>query len=135
MAFTIPAHELEFRASRAGGPGGQHVNTSSTRIAVRWNVRSSPSLTEGQRERLLNKLATRIDSRGYIRAVSGARRSQLQNREAATERLNALVRAALTRRRPRKKTKPPASAAEQRLKSKRRRSELKKRRRSVTDDD
>ena len=77
MTFTIPAHELEFRASRAGGPGGQHVNTSSTRVEVRWNVRSSPSLTDAQRERLLKKLATRVDSRGYIRAVSGARRSQL----------------------------------------------------------
>jgi ribosome-associated protein len=129
MPFTVPENELEYRTSRASGPGGQHVNRVSTRVEVRWNVAESPSLSSKQRELLLEKLASRIDGSGVLRVVSGKTRSQLQNKVAAVERLHALVRAALMEPRPRRKTKPPASAVEQRLGDKRRRSQAKRERR------
>ena len=80
---AIPRAELEARASRAGGAGGQHVNTSSTRVELRWNVAASRALDERSRSRILHKLATRIDSEGVLRVVASKRRSQLQNREQA----------------------------------------------------
>ncbi|MGD8726452.1 MAG: alternative ribosome rescue aminoacyl-tRNA hydrolase ArfB [Gemmatimonadales bacterium] len=135
MPFTIPADELDIRATRSGGPGGQHVNTSSTRVEVRWNVGKSPSLTPADRERILDKLGSRIDRHGVLRVVASARRSQLQNRERAIERMQQLVAQALTRPKPRKKTKPSRSAKEARLKEKRRRAERKQRRRPVGEDD
>ncbi len=135
MTFRIPEPELSFRASRAGGPGGQHVNQSSTRVEVRWQVTESPSLTEDQRERLIEKLSSRIDSRGFLRVVAEERRSQLRNREAAVERLNALVSEALKRPKARRKTKPPASSNRKRLEDKRRRGTQKRQRRPVDKDD
>src|SRR3954471_9230612 len=94
-SLAIPRAELVYRASRAGGAGGQHVNTSSTRIELLWNVRATSVLDEPTRERVSAKLATRIDGEGWIRVVSSARRSQQQNREAAESRLAELVRAAM----------------------------------------
>ena len=134
MPFSVPEHELSFRASRSGGPGGQHVNRSSTRVEVLWSVALSPSLTEQQRDLLLNRLASRVDSRGVLHVVCDQTRSQLQNRLLAVERLNALVRKALRVPRPRKKTTPPAAAVERRLEGKRRRSEKKRDRRGGIDD-
>ena len=135
MAFTIPEHELDIRATRASGPGGQHVNTSATRVEVRWNVLRSPSLTESQRTRLLTRLRGRVDRRGYIRVRSSGRRSQLRNRQAAVERLHDLVNDALARRKPRKRTAPTAASREKRLAEKRRRSQTKRDRRPVDRDD
>ena len=135
MRCVIPADELDIRATRSGGPGGQHVNTSSTRVEVRWNVGESPSITESDRERILEKLASRIDRHGVLRVVASARRSQLQNRETAIERLHELVNRALTRPKPRKKTKPSKAAKEARLNEKRRRAERKQRRRPVREED
>ncbi len=135
MAFTVPEDELQFRASRAGGPGGQHVNKSSTRIEVRWNVAESPSLSEDQRALIVTRLARRIDNSGLLRVAAGERRSQRANREAAVARLNGLVRAALHRRRPRKATQPPRAVHERRIEGKRRRSALKRERRRVESDE
>jgi ribosome-associated protein len=135
MGFTVPLDEMRFRASRAGGPGGQHVNKAATRVEVRWNVARSPSLSERQRTRLLERLAGRIDARGNLRVVADERRSQRRNREAATARLRALVAGALQVRKPRKRTRPPRSAEEKRLAEKRRRAERKRRRRPVEGDD
>src|SRR3954470_4453649 len=89
--FRLPLSELEFRASRSGGPGGQHVNTSSTRIELWWDVERSPSLDPEQRDLLLRRLASRLDSEGRLRLVSSATRSQLRNREDATERLRTVL--------------------------------------------
>src|SRR3954454_22002228 len=89
-SFQLPLAELEYSASRSGGPGGQHVNTSSTRIELWWDVANSPSLSPEQRELLLQRLATRLDADGRLRLVSSNSRSQLRNREAATERLRTL---------------------------------------------
>ena len=135
MKFTIPLEELSFRATRSGGPGGQHVNTSATRVEVRWNVTESPSLSDEQRRRLLERLGSRIDARGYLRVVAAERRSQLRNRQAAVERLNSIVSDALKQLKKRKKTRPPRAAAEKRLDGKRRRGNVKRERGPVAEDD
>ena len=128
-ALLLPLAELDYRATRAGGPGGQHVNTSSTRIEVWWDVRSSPTLTGEQRALVLERLATRIDGEGRLRIVASESRSQLRNREAATERLRELVASALAVRKPRKRTRPTRAAKAARLEAKRRRAATKRRRR------
>jgi ribosome-associated protein len=133
--LTIPLTELTYRASRSGGPGGQHVNTSSTRIEVVWDIATSPSLDEAQRARLLEQLAPRLDKEGRLRLVSGATRSQLQNRADVTARLARLVAGALHVPRPRKRTKPSRAAKAARLEAKRQRAGLKASRRRVDRDD
>ncbi|MDB4891444.1 MAG: Class peptide chain release factor [Gemmatimonadetes bacterium] len=128
--LAIPRAELTYRASRAGGAGGQHVNTSSTRIELLWNVRATQALDEAERARVETKLATRIDGEGFIRVVSSARRSQSQNREAAEERLVELVKGALVVQKRRKATKPSRGAKEARLSEKKKRGETKQQRRA-----
>jgi ribosome-associated protein len=104
--LRLPLAELEFRASRSGGPGGQHVNTSSTRVELWWDVANSPTLSDEQRRRLVDRLATRLDGKGRLRVVAGGSRSQLRNREEATERLRQMVAAALVVPKARKRTRP-----------------------------
>jgi ribosome-associated protein len=128
-AVVIPRTELVYRASRAGGAGGQHVNTSSTRIELLWNVRGTQALDEPARLRVEGKLASRLDGDGWLRVVSSARRSQGQNRDAAEERLAALVRAALVVPKRRKPTKPSRGAKEARLAEKKKRGDTKRQRR------
>jgi ribosome-associated protein len=132
--LSIPRSELSFRASRAGGPGGQHVNTSSTRVELLWNVEDSRSLSGEQRARLREKLDSRLDAQGNVRVVASAFRSQSRNREDAEERLATLVRRALVVPKVRKKTRPSRAAKEKRLQSKRRLSTKKRDRRSDHDD-
>jgi ribosome-associated protein len=127
--LRLPRSELEYRASRSGGPGGQHVNTSSTRVEVWWDVAGSPALDEAQRARLLRVLASRLDSAGRLRLVSGGSRSQLRNREEVTERLRDVVARALVVPKPRKRTKPSRAAKAARLEAKRRRAAVKRERR------
>jgi ribosome-associated protein len=135
MNFTIPDDEIVLRASRSSGPGGQHVNTSATRVEARWNVRDSPSLSETDRAWLLQRLAGRLDRAGVLRVVSSEQRSQLQNRAAAVARLRETVAAALVRPKRRRKTKPSRAAEEARLTRKRRRADVKRRRRTVDPDE
>jgi len=135
MPAPIPLHELTFRATRAGGPGGQHVNTSSTRIELWWNPAASPALSEAERHRLLVALDHRLDGAGWLRVVSAGSRSQTQNREAAIERFQGLVAAALVPPKRRKQTRPPRAAAERRLEQKKRRAATKATRRSQPRDD
>jgi ribosome-associated protein len=133
--LSLPAGELEYRATRAGGPGGQHVNTSATRIELLWNLERSAAVTDEQRERLRRKLAARLDAEGRVRVVASASRSQRQNRAAAAERLAGLVRDALKVRKRRKPTAPSRAAKERRLTEKRRTSERKRARRKPLGDD
>jgi ribosome-associated protein len=126
---------LDYRATRSGGPGGQHVNTSSTRIELWWDIGASPTLKDEQRARLLTRLATRLDGEGRLRIVASASRSQLRNREAATERLREVVAAALAVPKPRKRTKPSRAAKAARLDAKRRRAATKRERRPPRHDD
>ena len=128
-AIAIPRTELQYRATRAGGPGGQHVNTSSTRIELLWDLEKSRAVDDEQRARIRTRLAARLDSEGMVRVVASDRRSQQQNREAADERLAALVRYALHVPKKRKVTKPTRAAKEKRLTEKKKHSDKKKQRR------
>jgi ribosome-associated protein len=125
---AIPLEELEWRYSTAGGPGGQHANTSQTRADVRFDIAGSPSLPEWARQRLLSKLGA------VAEAGAGERRSQARNRELAAERLEARLTAALVPERPRRPTRPTQASKRRRLDAKRRQSETKRQRRSPGDD-
>jgi ribosome-associated protein len=133
-SLWIPRGELTFRATRSGGPGGQHVNTSSTRIELLWNVAGSPSLSDEQRALILEKLANRINSEGVLQIAASEHRSQLQNKEAAVARLAELVGQALLVQRPRRKTRPSRASREERLRAKQHRSGVKRLRRPPHDD-
>jgi ribosome-associated protein len=132
---TIPRSELTYRATRAGGPGGQHVNTSSTKVELSWDVSGSPSITDEQRTRIAEKLATRIAEDGVLRLTSAGSRSQHQNKEDVTERFGKMIAQALHKPKPRRKTKPSRASKEARLKSKKKRSETKSRRGPVGTDE
>ncbi len=123
---SIPLAELQFRFSRSSGPGGQHVQKSSTRVELYFDVLGSPSLTEEQRARVLSRLASYIDSVGLLHLVAQSERSQLRNREEVTARFQALLRQALKRRKRRRPTQPSAASQELRLRRKRERGELKR---------
>jgi ribosome-associated protein len=133
--LSIPRAELTYRATRSGGPGGQHVNTSSTRVELVWDVTGSPSITDEQRERLQQKLAKRITEDGLLRLNSSGSRSQHQNKEDVTERFARVIDQALQKPKPRRKTKPPRASKEARLKEKKQRSETKSRRGRIAPDE
>jgi ribosome-associated protein len=127
--ISIPRSELQYRASRAGGPGGQHVNTSSTRIELLWDLANSRAVDDIQRERIRTRLAARLDAEGMVRVVAADRRSQQQNKQAADERLAALVKHALHVPKKRRATKPTRASKEKRLTEKKKHSDKKKQRR------
>ena len=131
--LAIPRNELEYRATRSSGPGGQHVNTSSTRIELLWDLTGSQAISDEQRERLRTKLVSRLDSDGRVRVVASGRRSQQQNRREADERLAALIKYALHVPKKRRVTKPTRAAREKRLADKKRRGEIKRERRAELD--
>jgi ribosome-associated protein len=133
-SVAVPRAELSFRASRSGGPGGQHVNTSSTRVELIWSVASTPSLSEEQRTRVMEKLANRINAEGELLLAESGSRSQLQNREAVIERFVEILAGALHVPPRRKKTRPPKAERERRLQAKKRRSEVKRLRGRVSSD-
>ena len=126
---TIPRAELEYRATRAGGAGGQHVNTSSTRIELLWDLPHSAILTDEERERVSARLRSLLDSEGRVRVVASERRSQSQNKIAAEELLADLVRRALLVPKKRRATKPSRAAKERRLSEKKLQSNRKRDRR------
>lgn len=116
----VPRHELTFRATRSGGPGGQHVNTSSTRVELTWAPATSRTLSPMLRDRAVAGLAARLDGRGVLRLVSDRTRSQLQNKEDVTERFVELLRAALTLPKARRATKVSKGVKARRLDAKKR---------------
>ncbi len=130
----IPAEELELAASRSSGPGGQHVNTTDSRIQVRWDLRRSGALTPEEKERVAQRLASRLTQDGVLVLACDVHRSQRRNREEVLARLAALLRQALHRPRPRKSTGVPRAAREQRLQQKHARAEIKRTRRGGDDD-
>jgi ribosome-associated protein len=133
--LSIPLAELAFRFSRSSGPGGQHVQKSSTRVELLFDVANSSSLSDEQRERLLKRLGGYIDSAGVLHLTSQSERSQWRNREEVLARFQALIREALVRRKVRKATRPSAASRQRRLQEKRHRSEAKRRRAKVRTED
>jgi len=125
----IDLDELEWRTSRSGGPGGQHANTSDTRVEVRFDVEESRSLGPRQRARLLERLGP------VVRATASDSRSQARNRELALERLRSRIAEALHIERPRRPTKPSRAAKRKRVDTKRRRGEVKRKRARPNPDD
>jgi ribosome-associated protein len=123
--LVIPMSELVFRFSRSSGPGGQHVNRSETRVELLFDVRSSPSLSDAQRQRLLQRLRTQLDKDGVLHVVSSETRSQQENRIRSLARFRTLLASALRRRKRRIPTAPSAAARERRLSYKRARSRVK----------
>jgi ribosome-associated protein len=112
--LVIAASELSWRFSRSGGPGGQHANTSDTKVEVRFDIAGSPSLGPRQRARLQERLGDEV------RVVVAEERSQARNREVAVERLSERLAAALRVDPPRRRTKPTTASVNRRLEAKRR---------------
>jgi ribosome-associated protein len=123
-SVVLPLAEVELRFSRSSGPGGQHANTTETRVEAVLDVESTTTLTERQRRRVLAKAGR------TLRAVAQDERSQSRNRELAVQRLVEQLREALKVERRRVPTKPTQASRERRLESKKRRSETKKLRRT-----
>ena len=125
---SIPRFELLVKATRSGGPGGQHVNTSSSRVEVRWNPGESNALTPDEKVRVAQRLASRMDGDGWIRVAASDTRSQRQNRLLAEQRLASLVARALHVRKKRISTAPTAASREERLRVKKLRGRRKRER-------
>ena len=124
-SVVLPLSELELRFSRSSGPGGQHANTSETRVEALFDVEASSALTDRQKQRVLGRAGP------VIRAVAQDERSQWRNRELAVERVAVQLREALRVERKRVPTKPTAAARERRLEDKRRRARTKRLRREL----
>jgi ribosome-associated protein len=122
-SLAIPLAEIELRASRSSGPGGQHANVTASRVEASFEVTDSPSLSDAQRKRIVDRVGPRVT------AVAQDTRSQTRNRELALERLRERLASALAVRRPRRATRPTRAARERRLEGKRRRAEIKRERR------
>jgi ribosome-associated protein len=126
-SVAVPLSEIELRTSRSSGPGGQHAQKSETRVEAVFDVEASSALTDAQKRRVVAKAGP------VLRAIAQDERSQLRNRELATDRLVAVLRDALFVQRRRVPTKPSAAAKARRVDAKKRRGETKRLRRSADD--
>jgi Protein chain release factor B len=130
---TIPAHEFEITTSRAGGPGGQHVNKTDSRITIRWNVHRSSALDDVQKARVLEKLKSEITAEGDVMVSNSSSRSQIQNKKMAFSTLAQKIYYALHIPKKRMKSSVPRGVKEKRFQSKKQRSEIKKMRSKIID--
>jgi len=126
---VIPLAEIEIRASRSGGPGGQHANVTASRVEAAFDVRASAALSPQLKDLIASRLGPRVT------AVAQESRGQARNREVAIERLRRRLADAAMPRKQRRPTRPARSAREERLRAKRRRSERKRLRRRPTEED
>ncbi len=127
--------EVDEQFIRCSGPGGQHVNTSSTGVQLRFDAANSPSLPDSVRRRLLEKKDSRITDEGVVIINATSSRSQKANREEAVARLVAMLRGAATRPKFRVKTRPSRAAKERRIEGKKKRGDLKRTRGNVRGDE
>lgn len=118
--------EIEFKTSRSGGKGGQHVNKVSTKVELIFNIPNSKNFNDEQKKILLEKLFEKIDSEGFLHVVSQASRSQLENKKIAISKFIKLIKKAFVIKKQRKSTKPPISAIDDRIKNKKMKGEQKK---------
>ena len=128
-SLSLPLGEIELRASRSSGPGGQHANVTASRIEAVFEIEASQTLTDEQKARLAHRFGKRVT------AIAQDARSQARNRDLALERLAERIRSGLARRRSRQKTRPSRSARERRLNDKRNRGQRKQERRRPSADD
>ncbi|HUI49213.1 MAG TPA: alternative ribosome rescue aminoacyl-tRNA hydrolase ArfB [Acidimicrobiia bacterium] len=126
---VIASDELDWRFTASGGPGGQHANTSNTKVELRFDIAGSPSLGPRQRARLQERLGP------VVRVTASERRSQHQNRELALERLQSRLAAALRVEAPRVSTKPTRAANARRVEQKRRHGDVKRKRQRPVDEE
>jgi ribosome-associated protein len=131
--LQIDESELRITFVANAGPGGQNVNKLATRAVLQFDVATSPSLTDPMRERLLNKLSSRISREGILRVTAGQHRTQLANRRMAIARFSDLLAGALKDRPPRTPTKPTRASRKRRRDAKVRQSTQKRLRRGVSD--
>jgi len=127
--FEIPSAEIELRASRSSGPGGQHANVTASRIEAVFDIDASPTLSDEQKRRLRARFGPRVT------AVAQDARSQLRNRQLAVDRLQERIGAALQPRKHRRPTRATKASRERRLHGKKRRSDIKRARRRPAADD
>lgn len=130
---TVPERELEFRTARSAGPGGQGVNTTDSKVELRWDVGASRALDDRQRALVFERLASRLTKDGVLILAGSEYRSQQRNREAVQARFVALVGEALTPPRRRRRSRPSRRSRQRRLASKRQRGELKRLRKPPDD--
>ncbi len=125
----IPGSEIVELATRSSGPGGQHVNTSSTRVTLRWSLRESHGISPDAKARLMARLRARLSREGVLIVHGDRHRSRERNREMARERLRELVETALYQEPPRRPTMPTRASKRRRIEEKRHRGKLKNQRR------
>lgn len=130
----IPGAEIVEWASRSSGPGGQHVNTSSTRVTLRWNLRESHGLNPEAKARLIVRLRGKLSREGILMVHADRQRSRERNREVARARLHEIVETALYQEPPRRPTRPTRGSKQRRLDAKRIRGKIKDQRRPRGED-
>lgn len=131
MALPDLSPELNYRATRGSGPGGQHVNKANTKVELRWDLGATAGFSDSEKARLSAKLAHRLTQDGELVLTDHSTRSQARNREEVTARFYAILGGALKHEKRRKRTKPTYASKKRRLRGKKRRGELKKARGAV----
>ena len=125
------SNELVFTTSRSGGPGGQNVNKVNSKVTLRFDVANSPSLSDQEKARIMEKLSNRISTEGELILSAQHMRTQLQNKEAAIAKFNQLMEKVFAPRKVRRATKPTKSSVKKRLNEKKMHSEKKKMRQGL----
>jgi len=126
MNIASVKKELFYKTTRSSGKGGQHVNKTSSRVELYFNVPNSPSLSEEEKNIILKKLANKISAEGFLLMSCEEERSQFANKKKITERFFKIIEKTLLKPKNRKTTKPSKAAKEKRLKAKKEHSEIKK---------
>ena len=125
MNEEIILNELDFKAVRSSGPGGQHANKTATKVELSFDVENSEGISENEKHRIQKKLAGRINKEGFLKMNSEDSRSQHTNKELVIQNFLFELKEALKRPKPRKKTKPTKASKIKRLKAKKKKSEIK----------